>query len=670
MSLQYLPEPGDVIEFIEHGRMYAAVCLGSRKSRTHLLTETGRSIHLAAQRILHVSVQRLDVTISRREMIQTLRNISDQRRKRAEVLDPGTAWQASGDKGVTISVREAVSRIPDADATSDDWCAAFIRAVFRGRSYFKLAGRQLYVFTEAEVAAARAKQEEATREKTIIENLSQWLDRRLAKGETAEPPPDDYERLIAALEADAAGAGEQPDKKWLSRILSHRPHPSGMSSFQILVHLGIFSSDENLHLIRSGYPRKFSKDALADLAVITESHDFKSSKRLDLTALECMTIDGPVTRDMDDAISWHPTGHGTIELGVHITDISAWIPPGSSLDEEALERGQTLYLPEKTWHMFPDSFSENTASLRQSEIRPVISTRVLLNSDLEIENVSFTPSLIRVRQRLTYDDLDARIDSEPFKSMLELARHLRHQRIESGAIIMPRPELTIDATDPRRIVIRKRGRQADSQLIVSECMILANRLAAEKVAAEGLPFPFRAQTAPKDSVPRSDNEFNPYVSYCQRRMMPRAENSLTPRPHFSLGLDAYTNVTSPLRRYFDVLAQRQLRAAMHLDEPYSREQLEDLLHELEQNMSRAQFIAHNRTRYWMLKYLAAFKGKTIKAMVLDRFQNRYQIWLENLCMDAELPLSFGHSLVPEQRIDVVIEQVSPRDNVLKLRLAG
>jgi len=254
--------------------------------------------------------------------------------------------------------------------------------------------------------------------------------------------------------------------------------------------------------------------------------------------------------------------------------------------------------------------------------------------------------------------------------MLAFARQLRRRRIESGAIIMPRPEITVDASDPRRIVIRKRQRQADSQLIISEFMILANRLAAERVAREKLPFPYRTQSAPKDMVPRSDDEFNPYVSYCQRRIMPRAENSLDPRPHYSLGLDAYTNITSPLRRYFDVLAQRQLRAALGVDEPYSRDQLDTLLKELEPGISRAQYVSHHRTRYWLLKYLAAFKGKTVKAIVLDRFPNRYQIWLESLCMDADLPLAFGHTLVPEQRIDVIIEQVHPREDLLKLRLAN
>ncbi|HPQ39066.1 MAG TPA: hypothetical protein PLV45_01720, partial [bacterium] len=264
MSIQIMPEPGDVIEFIEHNRVFCAVCSGIRKSRIQLLTETGRTIHLNPERVLHISPGAIDITASRAVIIELLQAISPRRGDIASRLDLAAAWAATSTRGTHISLRDAVALFSHAQPDSPgnaapdpaDTGAAFIRAVFRTRSYFKIAGRGIYVLTEAEVEDARLKTEEKAREKALIETLSQWLGSTFQTGNAPELPPG-YDRLITALEADAAGLPDQPDTKWLQRILSQVSLPSKMNSFQILVHLGIFSPDENLHLIRSGYPRSF-----------------------------------------------------------------------------------------------------------------------------------------------------------------------------------------------------------------------------------------------------------------------------------------------------------------------------------------------------------------------------------------------------------------------------
>jgi len=663
-----LNKTSDVIEFIEQKVLISSVCLKIRKGRAQILTENSRLMTLAPNRFLHVSKGKLDNSLSRKKMIEKLREISRERNAIAEQINLEHLWNNSNAHGQSVSLSDLAKHIvlPDQNIADDDIEAAIIRRIFRTRCFFKISEKSVYVFTQEEITEAELLKEKQNKEKRLITDMADWLD-RCCKNNNVDQP-DNADRLINALIADAASLKEQPDKTLLKKVFGQMKTIPKQSSFQILVKAGYFSPDENLHIIRFNYPKSFSVEATEELHTLDTGNTMSSPKRVDLRDLDCFTIDGPTTTDMDDALSLSRLSDGRFQIGIHITDVSSWIQPGSFLDEEARDRGQTLYLPDKIWHMFPNSFSEQTASLRIGMVLPAVSTLIELSSTFEIEKFTIVCSTITVKEKLTYEQVDERINDPDFTLLLKFAKLLRNKRVARGAVIMPRPEVSIDATNPRKLIFRKRLRQTDSQLIVSELMILANGIAAEKAAESGLPFPYRTQQTPSEPIPRSDNEFNPFISYCQRRIMPRAVNSLDPKSHYSLGLAAYTNVTSPLRRYFDVLAQRQLKAAADYEEPYSRSELDFLIHELETSVSRSLAIIHHRNKYWMLKYLNTLLGKSIDAVILDRFPNRYQVWLENICIDGDLQLAFGKKLLPEQRVKVIIEKVSPREELLKLRL--
>ncbi|MCD4652864.1 RNB domain-containing ribonuclease [bacterium] len=670
MSQFNLLQAGDVIEFIEQKKMLSSVCLSTRKSRAQILTENSRAMTLAPSRFIHITSGKLDSTISRKSLIEKLRIISANRHKISLEINLSDLWKIIDIKGQQIAISDLASQInnENPETSPDDLEAALIRTIFRTKCFFKINESSVYIFSEKEVAETEKLLQKQEQENQIIYDLAHWLDQHVNSRMIS--PPKHYQRLITALEAETVSLKEQPDKVWLKKVLGKMQSTPKQSSFQLLVKIGHFSPDENLHIIRSKYPRYFSNETIEELNYLINPLSATEKARIDLRNLDCYTVDGATTKDMDDALSFTVLSDGRFQIGIHITDVSAWIQPGSFLDEEARDRGQTLYLPDKTWHMFPEEFSEQTASLKEGLVLPALSTLITVSSSFEVEETNLVCSTIKIAERLTYDQVDQRIQEPNFKILLNFAKSLRRERINNGAIIMPRPEVSIDALDSHKLIFRKRLRQSNSQLIISELMILANKIAADKASESGLPFPYRTQQTPTDPIPRSDKEFNPYISYCQRRMMPRAENSLDPKSHFSLGLPVYTNVTSPLRRYFDVLAQRQLKAIMGYEEPYSRSELDHLMCELETSTSRSMTITHHRNRYWLLKYLSTFLGKSISAIILDRFSNRYQVWLEDLCIDADLPLSFGRKLLPEQQIMVIIEKVTPQNEILKLRLDG
>ena len=665
-----------------------ALCLGYKKNRLNLITETSKLLNLTPSRVIHHSRDRMDPGAPRKTIIDYLRKLSGIRDRVAAAIDLEQLWQSIDPKGSWIDVSGLPC--PESDFAEeinrDDRIAGILRAIHSQRSFFRYSDNRLYINTSDEVVSIMKRLQEQEKENAIIDRLAKWLDGRIQKRPETNSKPDGYDRLVTALKMEVAQIPDSPDRSFLNAITKQIRSDQALTNFDILVLLGEYSPDENLDIIRTRYPITFSDQALDELAILQQRNPDISSRRIDLTDLPCFTVDGPQTLDFDDAISCVNLPDHRTQIGIHIADISFWIPPGSFLDEEARERGQTLYLPQKTWHIFPERFAESIATLRSGSVKPAMSILVtfrdgdlnslrtpasgVLRTDVmqAIESVSIHPSVIRIEHQMTYDQVDLEISCEPYATLLRLATGLRESRLNGGAIIMPRPEISIDARNPDRIVIHRRNRQSDSQLIISELMILANRQVARIAASSGLPFPFRHQQNPDEPVPRSDDVFNPHIAYCQRRLMPRAEQSTIAGRHFTLGLDSYTNITSPIRRYFDVLAQRQFRAILGLDEPYTGQELSTLMDELELSVARATAIAYRQNRYWLLKYLTGLQGQAIKATVLDRFSSGYQIWLDNICIDAELPLSFGRKLFPEQEISVILERVSARDDILKLRL--
>jgi exoribonuclease-2 len=154
-----------------------------------------------------------------------------------------------------------------------------------------------------------------------------------------------------------------------------------------------------------------------------------ASDRLDLSSLKTFTSDGERTRDFDDAFSLEKTSQGWC-LGIHITDVASYLESGSLLDQSALERGTSLYLPERRIPMLPETLSENTLSLLAQEPRLAVSFLVNLSEAGEIFDYSIVPSLIRIHQRLTYHEVDSHLNHEElFNNLDRLTRKLQERRL-------------------------------------------------------------------------------------------------------------------------------------------------------------------------------------------------------------------------------------------------
>jgi exoribonuclease-2 len=199
-------------------------------------------------------------------------------------------------------------------------------------------------------------------------------------------------------------------------------------------------------------------------------------------------------------------------------------------------------------------------------------------------------------------------------------------------------------------------------------MILANHLAARLFRERGVPALYRKQARPRGRVDMPDRPAL-YHLYRQRRLLSRVDLSTEPGPHCMLGLDLYTTITSPMRKYYDLVMQRQMRCLLQgTPALYGKNDLKNLVAEVEPCLTRANLVSQERERYWVLKYFQERIGQTCSALVLEKRMRTYSIVLTDYQFEANLSAPDGTELIPGTTVTVVIEKVDPFNGSLRVAL--
>jgi len=310
-----------------------------------------------------------------------------------------------------------------------------------------------------------------------------------------------------------------------------------------------------------------------------------------------ITIDDEETVEVDDALSCETLADGSFRVRIHIALVADFVPKGGAMDLEAAQRGATVYLPETTVRMLPDQISTDAASLLAARDRHVLTTDVRLSSDGELVSYSIYPAQLRVAARLSYDEADQLLATPPngasdwriaiLKRLHEVAAGLRERRRLAGAILVQRREPKIRVLDGK-IEIKLIDNESPSRQLVAEFMVLSNFVAARFGTERNLPMIYRVQPTTAGDFPGQ-----------------RPRLSLYPEFHAGVGLDCYVQASSPIRRYMDLVLQRQLLSAL-AQPPSSAYQPEELLTVLaaaETAETEGRELERKAKRYWLLRYL-------------------------------------------------------------------
>ncbi len=656
-------ESGSIVEYIDRQKIMCAVILEVKNTRVRLLTENNREVKLSAGRLLHEDKARIDLSMGRDNLVNTLKGVADKRKALIRQVDIKDLWEVLNTEQVWIDL-ETMTEFCFPDSPSGDHESATIRAFFDDRLYFKFNLDKFFPNSAEKVARIVAQRQEEERENRIVEFGADLLKRLLNDIPLSDDAKEeDTQEVINTLKSYYLFDQDSKDHALAKAIISKAGLDETTGLFPFLVKLDVFDENENIDLLRFEIATEFSDEILNTARNLALSvQDFSGDGvRTDLTALPLMTIDGQSTLDFDDALSIEKVGD-RFRLGIHIVDVGHYVHKGDVFDQEALSRGSSIYMPEQKISMLPTELSEGLCSLKAGELRPAISTMVNLSHSLEVIDYEILPSLINIKHQLTYYDVNLAADqNQDVMILLEIAQKFRQRRLDAGAVQILVPEINVWLADDGTITVNKINRESPGRMLVAELMILANWLSAKYLAENDVPAIFRTQPPPRERLYRGD-EGTLYQNWMQRRFLSRFVLSHRADKHSGLGLDAYVTATSPIRKYFDLVTQRQIRAALGIEQPYTSEEIDRLIQLLAVPMSHVPRIQHGRHRYWLLKYLEQRIGEKEEAIVLKKQRNYYQILLSNYMIECDLPISSGFVLKPEDLIQVTIQNVRAREN--------
>ena len=657
---------GCIIEYIDQGRFMCSVCLQDRGSKLHLLTRLNREVNLPPKRAILMSKSSLDPAASREALMEKLRQVDEARAELQARVDPRELWELIHDENESFDHRY-LAHLVFGDDILDDHISAVVRALFEDRVYFKLRESQFLPNSPERVEELVRQKEEEARKELILKEGSLWI-REVLKGNPFDPP-ECKDEVIELLSEAALQGQDATSARFAADLISRAGLSTLDDARRILIDLGIWEEDENLDLIREGIESEFSREILEEASGVAAAA-IDINGREDFTDLPCLTVDGPLTRDFDDAVSVQQDGHELI-VGVHIADAASFIPPGSRLDTTAMDRASSLYLHRRQIPMLPETLSQNSLSLIEGQERPTLSLICRFNEQGELKDFRFAPGIIRVRRQLVYEQVNTLIDQDQeIQHLHRIAQKLRRKRFSAGALDLTLPDVKIGFDESGELTVTLHDQDTPSRLIVEEFMIFYNLLAARCCSENEIPILYRTQAPPSERISEEASDRFFYVFQQLRKLSPMQLN-VNPGPHSGLGVEIYTQCTSPIRRYLDLVVQRQMKAWLQgTPPPNSAEDLENLRMSAELLLRRMGVIKRNRLRYWIIKYIAQNQGRIYPALVLSDTKTRYRVLLKDLMLVAEIKKQPEHQFLPGQQAYVRAVKADPWKNLIELDFTG
>ena len=404
------------------------------------------------------------------------------------------------------------------------------------------------------------------------------------------------------------------------------------------------------------YPEQVERAAEKIDAGITPA---EIARRVDMRDVTTFTIDPRDAKDFDDALSLRRLPNGNWEAGVHIADVTHYVRPESALDKEAQKRATSVYLVDRVVPMLPEHLSNGICSLRPDEEKLTFSCVFEMDGDANVIKSSICRTVIKSNRRFTYEEAQEIIETgtgdyaEEILELDKLAKILRRRRYENGSVEFDREEVRFDIDENGHPVDVFFKVSKDSNKLIEEFMLLANRTVAQRIGQpkdkkKPKAFVYRVHDKPDDmklvdlaaiarnfgykiktsgtakEINKSINKMlvdikgkgeENLLSVLAIRSMAKAVYSTDNIGHYGLGFDYYTHFTSPIRRYPDMMVHRLLEKYLDGGRSVNQPKLEEQckhssdMEQLAANAERASI------KYKQVEYLADRLGEMYDGVI-------------------------------------------------------
>ena len=421
-------------------------------------------------------------------------------------------------------------------------------------------------------------------------------------------------------------------------------------------------NDAEMHAILAEYglPYKYPENVEAAAEKIEAGITPQEiSKRRDMRSVTTFTIDPRDAKDFDDALSIRKLDNGLWEVGVHIADVTHYVRPGTIIDKEGQERATSVYLVDRTVPMLPEYLSNGICSLRPDEDKLTYSVIFQLNERAEIKSYEIAKTVTRSNRRFTYEEAQSVIETgegdykEEILTLNELAKILREKRFQSGAIAFDREEVRFEIDEKGKPLSVYFKVQKDSNKLIEEFMLLANKTVATHIGKPGKgqkvrTFVYRIHDTPnpeklenfsafikkfgynlkstgkKTQISSAINSLLDEVSGKKEqnlietlavRSMAKAIYSTQNIGHYGLAFDYYSHFTSPIRRYPDIMAHRLLEQYDKGGKSANEKETEELCEHCSNREQLAANAERASIKYKQVEFMAERVGQTFDGVI-------------------------------------------------------
>jgi len=442
------------------------------------------------------------------------------------------------------------------------------------------------------------------------------------------------------------------DISWINEVeqvaLNQSKHSKVMSA------LSIENTPENAHSlllrinywseINNPYPQRNKIYPDEDL----EFDSFKAERK-DLTHLTCLAIDNSYSSDADDAISIDGD-----RVWIHIADVASFVDVDSNLDIFARKRISNLYLPDQIFHMLPPSLSE-ACSLGAGDLSNAVSIGFVIN-EFEIKNIQIHLSQIKVT-KMSYEMADQEMSSNKTLAALnKIARAHKAHRDANGAIQLNLPNTDIKLKDSKVHIFPQTD--SESRSLVSEMMILAGRVIAEFSVENSISMPYLSQETGNfsDEIIKNIKKLSLSKAFEAARGFNRSKLSVKHSLHSGLGLEAYLRVTSPMRRYLDLLVQQQLVRFINKSDLLNDSDVKERIKVVNASVSKVNKATRQSVEHFRCVYFKQNKQWEGEGVIVETKGQKASVLIPELAMITQI--KFKSKVDLEQRIKLEVISIN------------